>query len=213
MFEYVMPVIWMKSHPNTLLDRAVNAAVAVHRSYGRKHAIPWGISEAAYSKRDPEGNYQYAAFGVPSLALNVARAASLVVSPYSSCLALLVDHRAAIRNLRRMAKRKWFAEYGFYESADYSNSHRRRGRRRDYELIRCWMAHHQGMTLTAICNVLCESPFQRWFHSEPAVQASELILQERPLRVRPMIDAQPRRVLSFARKQSRPSSKAASLGA
>src|SRR5581483_6389192 len=91
MFEYLMPVLWMKSHPNTLLDRAVRSAVRAQQSYARRHRVPWGISEAAYSATDADGNYQYAAFGVPGLALNVSRAGSLVISPYSSCLALLVD--------------------------------------------------------------------------------------------------------------------------
>ncbi len=199
MFEYLMPVIWMKSHPNTLLDRTVRSAVRAQQSYARSRRVSWGISEAAYSKTDQEGNYQYAAFGVPSLALNVARAGSLVVSPYSSCLALQVDPRAAVTNLRRMARKKWLGEYGFYESADFTESPSRRLLPRKYELVRCWMAHHQGMTLAALCNVLHDAAFQRWFHAEPVVQASELILQERPLRVRPIADSQPRRVLSFTR--------------
>ncbi len=199
MFEYLMPVIWMKSHPNTLLDRAARSAVRAQQSYASSRRVSWGISEAAYNKTDQEGNYQYAAFGVPGLALNVARAGSLVISPYSSCLALLVDPRAAVKNLQRMARRKWDGEYGFYESADFTGSPSRGLLPRKYELVRCWMAHHQGMTLAALCNVLHEAAFQRWFHAEPVVQASELILQERPLRVRPIADSQPRRVLSFTR--------------
>ena len=199
MFEYLMPVIWMKSQPETLLDRAVRAAVRAQQKYGSRRGVPWGISESAYSKTDADGNYQYAAFGVPSLALNVARAGSLVVSPYSSCLALMVDSEAAVRNLRGMAKRKWLTEYGFCEAADFTGQEGRRFGPRKYELVRCWMAHHQGMSLTAMCNVLFESPFQRWFHAEPLVQASELILQERPLRAKPLADSAPQRVLSFTR--------------
>ncbi len=196
MFEYLMPVVWMKSHPDTLLDRAVAAAVRAQQSYAARHSIPWGISEAAYNKRDQDGNYQYAAFGVPGLALNVARAGSLVVSPYSSCLGLLVGTAAAVRNLLRMTRKNWLGEYGFYESADFTGSGIRAFLAPKYVLVRCWMSHHQGMSLAAICNVLLDSPFQRWFHAEPMVQASELILQERPLRVRPIADSQPRRVLN-----------------
>jgi hypothetical protein len=200
MFEYLMPVIWMKSHPNTLLDRAAGSAVRAQQTYAQKRRVPWGISEAAYRKTDEEGNYQYAAFGVPGLALNVARAGSLVISPYSSCLALLVDPAQAVENLRRLAGKKWIGKYGFYESADFNAFPDRSFLPRRYELIRCWMAHHQGMSLAAICNVLHESAFQRWFHAETLVQASELILQERPLRVRPMVDSRPRRVVSFTRE-------------
>ena len=200
MFEYLMPVIWMKSQPNTLLDRAVRAAVRVQQRYAARHKMPWGISESAYAKLDPDGTYGYAAFGVPSLALNVAREGSQVVSPYSSCLALMVDPQAAVRNLRAMARRKWLADFGFYESADFSTHHeRRRFRARKYDLVKCWMAHHQGMSLTAMCNLFFDDGFQRWFHAEPLVQASELILQERPLRVRAMTESAPRKVLTFTR--------------
>jgi hypothetical protein len=200
MFEYLMPVIWMRSHPETLLDRAVESAVRAQRAYGKSHNVPWGISEAAYSATDQAGNYQYAAFGVPCLALNVARAGSLVISPYSSCLALMVDAQEAVKNLIGMARKKWLTDFGFFESADYTASPRRRVFARKYALVRCWMAHHQGMSLAAICNVLFDSPFQRWFHAERIVQASELILQERPLRVKPITDTQPRRVLPFGAK-------------
>jgi cyclic beta-1,2-glucan synthetase len=200
MFEYLMPAIWLKSHPNTLLDRATRSAVRAHQAYGASRGVPWGISEAAYSKRDEHGNYQYAAFGVPGLALNVARAGSLVISPYSSALALMVDPATAVENLLLMANKKWLKQYGFYESADYTGSISRGFMPRKYKLVRCWMAHHQGMSLAAICNVLHDNPFQRWFHADRLVQASELILQERPLRVRPITDLQPRRVMSAITK-------------
>jgi cyclic beta-1,2-glucan synthetase len=208
MFEYLMPVLWMRSHPNTLLDRTVHSAVRAQQSYATNRGVPWGISEAAYSKTDEAGNYQYAAFGVPGLALNVARAGSLVVSPYSSCLALMADARSAVENLWRMARKRWLTAYGFYESADYTASPLRRFLPRKCEIVRCWMAHHQGMSLVAISNLLGDFPFQRWFHREPLVQASELILQERPLRTRAMADTQPRRVLSFTRRTKAPSAKA-----
>ncbi len=197
MFEYLMPVLWMRSHPNTLLDRAVRSAVRAQRAYGIRHRVPWGISEAAYRKTDAEGNYQYSAFGVPGLALNVARSGSLVISAYSSCLALMVDPLNSLKNLARMRRNKWLTEFGFYESLDYSESPSRGFLPRKGEVIRCWMAHHQGMSLVAICNVLHEWPFQRWFHAERLVQASDLILQERPIRTKPVSDDRPRRVLSL----------------
>ena len=208
MFEYLMPVLWMRSHPNTLLDRTMRAAVRAQQSYATNRGVPWGISEAAYSKTDETGNYQYAAFGVPGLALNVARAGSLVISPYSSCLALMADPRSGVENLWRMARKRWLTRYGYYESADYTASPLRRFLPRKCEIVRCWMAHHQGMSMVSICNLLHGFPFQRWFHREPLVQASELILQERPLRTRALTDTQPRRVLSLTRRSKTASAKA-----
>ncbi len=197
MFEYLMPVIWMRSHPNTLLDRAVRSAVRAQRAYGDRHRVPWGISEAAYSKTDSAGNYQYSAYGVPGLALNVSRSGSLVISAYSSCLALMVDPLNALKNLLKMKRNKLLTEYGFYESVDYTESAGRILFKRKGEVVRCWMAHHQGMSLVAICNVLHDWPFQRWFHAERLVQASDLILQERPIRTKPVADDRPRRILSW----------------
>jgi len=45
------------------------------------------------------------------------------------------------------------------------------------------MAHHQGMSLLALANFLKENVMQRWFHSDPRVQATELLLQEKPVAI------------------------------
>jgi len=201
MFEYLMPLIWMRSHPDTLLARSIEAAVRAQQTYGKRRRIPWGISESGYAKTDEQGNYQYAAFGVPGLALNVARAGFLVTSPYSSCLALMVDPAGAAENLGAMSRKGWMGQYGFYEAADYTGSATRSTLRAPKcKLVRSFMAHHQGMSLTAICNVLHDYPFQRWFHAKRIVQASELILNEKALRARPIADVQPRRVQNSERQ-------------
>ena len=75
---------------------------------------------------------------------------------------------------------EWFGPYGFYESIDYSESGRRSWRH-PYEVVRCWMAHHQGMTLLALANFLYDDVVQEWFHHEPRVQATELLLHEKPV--------------------------------
>ena len=41
------------------------------------------------------------------------------------------------------------------------------------------MAHHQGMSLVALANVLHDGAMRARFHAEPIVQATELLLQER----------------------------------
>jgi hypothetical protein len=65
----------------------------------------------------------------------------------------------------------WSGRYGFYEAVDYSGSGGR--------VIRTWMAHHQGMALLSLANVLFDWPMQRYFHAEPQVLATELLLHER----------------------------------
>jgi cyclic beta-1,2-glucan glucanotransferase len=177
MFEYLMPLLWMRSYSGTMLDEGMLSAVVCQQKYARKKNIPWGISEAAFSARDHKGIYQYAAFGLPGLAANPNSLRDIVIAPYASFLALPVDSTAATRNLRWMWKNGWCGRFGFYESADYSNKNE--PGMKDYELIRCWMAHHQGMSLLAVCNLLTQSSLQRWFHQEPQVMATELLLHEK----------------------------------
>ncbi len=194
MFEYLMPTLWMQTSPDTLLAQSLPMAVRAQREYVARDRMPWGISEAGYSQRDAEGNYQYHAFGVPALALNPPPEGALVIAPYASVLALEADPVHALENLRTMEKMGWLGEFGFYESADYSANrqplpdseqpgHGSERNGSQYVLVRSWMAHHQGMSLLAITNLLADKPFQRWFHSDPRVRATELLLHEKPVQI------------------------------
>src|SRR5439155_23784499 len=89
MFECLLPSLWMKVYPNTILEQTVHAAVECQRRYARRKRVPWGVSEAAYCVTDPDGNYQYRAFGVPELALKHGVSGG-VVAPYASALSLMV---------------------------------------------------------------------------------------------------------------------------
>jgi len=180
LFEYLMPSLWMRSYSNTLLERSRAAAVRSQQAYAAKKGVPWGISESAYSKLDDAGNYQYYAFGLPHLALRKRETNGLVISPYSTFLSLDVDPTEALRNLHVMDNMGWFGSYGFYEAADFSAPRRRFWKER-YQLVRCWMAHHQGMSLLALANFLNGGVVQKWFHAERRVQATELLLHEKPV--------------------------------
>ncbi len=179
MFEYLMPALWMRIYEDTLLERSAVAVVRSQRAYAADRRMPWGISESAYFRTDELGNYQYYAFGVPHLAIHKLDQDPRVVSPYSTFLALHVDSSAALRNLRRMHQKRWLGTYGFYEAVDFHPSRCRSWLRR-FEPVRCWMAHHQGMSLLSMANFLHQGIVQHWFHSHPRVQATELLLQEKP---------------------------------
>ena len=69
MFEYLLPLVFTRRYPETLLDGTCRAAVQLQRQYGQRLNVPWGISESAYCAIDRSGNYQYRAFGVPGLGL------------------------------------------------------------------------------------------------------------------------------------------------
>jgi cyclic beta-1,2-glucan synthetase len=182
MFEYLMPCLWLKVHNHTLLGESLRTAVRIQQAFGREWRIPWGVSEAAYAARDSALNYQYQAFGIPGLAVNPRAARNVVVAPYASVLALLADRAAATENLRVMAARGWMGACGFYESVDFTAGHRHP------VLVRAFMAHHQGMSLLALANVLLDGVVQKRFHAEPQVLATEFLLQER---VPAMVDEKP----------------------
>ena len=172
MFEYLMPALWMRAFPDTLIAQSLESAVYIQRRHVRN--IPWGISESGFAKMDPLGRYSYQAWGIPQLALKYGAEDGPVISPYSTFLALPISRREAIANLRRMAGMKWTGAYGFYEAADYTQG-------KEPALVRSWMAHHQGMCLLAVTNLLSENVIQRWFHGTPRVRAAELLLHEKPL--------------------------------
>jgi cyclic beta-1,2-glucan synthetase len=176
MFEYLMPRLFTRSYDGTLMGESLKGIVGMQQAYGRARGVPWGISEAAYAARDGEGNYQYRAFGLPRVALS-REAEDLVVAPYATMLALAADPRGAAANLRAMAAKGWLGRYGFYESVDFSP--RRLPPHRDHEIVRAFMAHHQGMSLLALANAVLGEPMTRRFHAEPLVESAEFLLEER----------------------------------
>jgi hypothetical protein len=131
--------------------------------------------------RNEAGDYHYEAFGVPGLALKKNESDPFIISPYSTFLALNVDRKGALANLQRMESLGWFSSYGFCEAADYTVPRKQWFGQR-WELVRSWMVHHQGMSLLSLANFLCDNVVQHWFHADRRVQASELLLQEKPVR-------------------------------
>jgi cyclic beta-1,2-glucan synthetase len=207
MFEYLMPLLLMPGYPGTLLDQTVQAAVQRQIDYGRQRGVPWGISESGYHATDAALNYQYRAFGVPGLGLKRGLAEDLVVAPYASVLALMVQPRAAVQNLQRLVADGLAGRYGCYEAIDYTPARlppgppsgqgvglaaglaagltaglglaAGRGPRPAGAVVRSFMAHHQGMSLLALAHVLLDRPMQRRFEADPQLQATLLLLQER----------------------------------
>ncbi len=177
MFEYLMPLLVMRRYPDTLLDQTYETVVARQIEYAKQRGVPWGISEAGYNARDLQLNYQYGPFGVPGLGLKRGLSDDLVVSPYSTMLAALIDPGSALSNLQRLEKNGALARYGFFESIDYTSD--RLQKKQKSFILRSFMAHHQGMSLVAINNLLNFNIMQRRFHAEPLMQATELLLQER----------------------------------
>jgi len=202
MFEYLMPTLWFKHYPRTLLEQSARVAVECQREWAAERDRPWGVSEAAYNTQDEAGHYQYRAFGIPALAINPNADDDAVVSPYATFLALAVDPRRALQNLQRMTELGWMGELGFYDSVDFAPG--RLGPEERSKVVRCWMAHHQGMSLLAACNLLTDGAIQKLFHSEPAICATELLLHEKLLPVNYPIDRAKHRVAHPDAARSQP---------
>jgi hypothetical protein len=145
--------------------------------YCRERGVPWGISESGYNKTDSQLNYQYRAFGVPGLGFKRGLADDLVVAPYASVMALMVEPEASCANLRRLAHDGQSGAYGFFEAIDYTPARLPRGK--DHVTVRSYMAHHQGMAFLSLAYLLLDRPMQRRFDSQPAFRATDLLLQER----------------------------------
>ncbi len=177
MFEYLMPALVMRSPSTSLLGQTYSLIVRRQRKYGTEHGVPWGISESAYNARDLELTYQYSNFGVPGLGLKRGLSEDVVVAPYATALAAMIDPQAAAQNFARLIATGASSRYGFYEALDYTAT--RVPEDQDVAVVRAYMAHHQGMTLVAIANVLHEGVMRERFHAEPRMQAAELLLQER----------------------------------
>jgi cellobiose phosphorylase len=177
MFEYLMPSLVMPTYEDTLLQVSCHAAVSRQIEYGRQRRVPWGISESGYFLTDAESNYQYRGFGVPGLGFKRGLAEDLVIAPYATVMALVIEPQAAFANLTRLRAEKAEGRCGFYEAVDFTPSRMARGQTR--AVLRSFMAHHQGMSLLALDDVILDSPMQRRFQANPFFRAAELLLQER----------------------------------
>jgi len=176
MFEYLMPNLVMPGYENTLLDQTCRGMVKRQIEYGRQKNVPWGISESCYNMVDAGLTYQYRAFGVPGLGFKRGLGDDLVIAPYATVMALMVDPHAACVNLEKMNADGFEGNFGFFESIDYTPSRLPRGQ--SQVLIQTFMSHHSGMSLLSLAHLLHDQPMQKLFEAEPQFQATLLLLQE-----------------------------------
>ncbi len=195
MFEYLMPELFLPLAPESLLWESAKFCL-----YAQKRraplGLPWGVSESAFYALDQGLHYRYKAHGVGALALCRGMDRELVLSPYSAFLALAIEPRAAVRDLRQFERRGMLGPYGFYEALDCTPSRARR----EGEIVRSVMAHHLGMSLIAVTNCLRDDCVRRWTMADPALRAHQSLLQERVPLAGPLLHRQ----REAAREKSRP---------
>ncbi len=177
MFEYLMPSLVGYTPRYSVLDQTCRLVVKRQIEYGKEHGVPWGISESAFNMRDLSFTYQYSDFGVPGLGLKRGLGQNLVIAPYATALAAMYRPRAAVENFVRLEEIGALGRYGFYEALDFTPA--RVAENEQVAIVRCYMAHHQGMSLVALVNVVYDGVMRHRFHGAPLIQAAELLLQER----------------------------------
>ncbi len=197
MFEYFMPTLIMPSAAGTLMGNTCAGVVREQMKFASARSRPWGVSESGFHSFDMNMNYQYRAFGLRTLSMSGTRAQD-VVAPYGACLGLMENPTAAAENIRYMLDKGWAGECGLYEAIDFV--------RREPRAVKSWMAHHQGMALCAITNVLTGNILQKYFMDMPEAGAVRILLNERAvsrIKLKPVEDAvdtvSPRRELNGMR--------------
>ncbi|MBK9444238.1 MAG: carbohydrate-binding protein [Comamonadaceae bacterium] len=177
MFEYLMPSLVLTEPNGSVLFDACRAALREQLAFAASQRVPWGISESAYAGSDHTLAYQYAPQGVARLALRRTPPDELVIAPYATALAALVAPHTAALNFASLEKLGARTRYGFIEALDYSVA--RRIGPEAFVPVSTFMAHHQGMTIVALANVLLGNAAQRWGMANAHVQAVSSLLHER----------------------------------
>ena len=177
MFEYLMPPLVMKEPHGSLLNQTSNLIIKRQIQYGRSRNVPWGISEAAYNARDRELTYQYTNFGVPGLGLKRGLAQNLVIAPYATILAAQFMPRESVENLKRLKSIGALGRYGYHDAVDFTPQRVPEGA--NHAVVLNYYAHHSGMTIAAVANVVFEGRLRDRFHSDPVIESAELLLQEK----------------------------------
>ncbi len=187
MFEYLMPPLVMQERQGGILNQTNNLVVVEQMNHGRRLGTPWGISEAAFNARDHQMNYQYTNFGVPSLGLKRGLGQNAVIAPYASILASQYNPEAALENLEKLRKLGALGQYGFHDAVDFTPTRVPDGK--TCAVVYNYYAHHHGMSIAAIANVVFDGRLRELFHSDPVIEAAELLLQEKAPREIPVMSA------------------------
>jgi len=189
MFEYFMPYLFLPAPKGTLGYEALRFCLycqkkriqsqkkrMLSQGMAKPFDLPWGNSESGFYAFDSDLNYQYKAHGTQKLGLRRGLDEELVLSPYSSFLAMQLAPKTALRNLRRFEKMELVGSCGFYEAAD-ATAPRIGGQ--DYAAVRSYMAHHVGMSLLAAHNTLTDGIWRRRFLADGEMASGGQLLEEK----------------------------------
>lgn len=179
MFEYYMPLIFMKTFKHTILDETYSFVHYVQKEFIKEidSSLPWGITESAYAETDDLGNYKYKAFGIPYLKTHDVENPLIVVAPYAPIMAITKYTQDVYNNINKFKKLGVYGKYGFYES--YDNEEKK--------VVQSYYPHHQGMIISSIANYFKDNVIQEYFHFDKRIEAVEILLKEK-VQIKPYID-------------------------
>ena len=168
-FEYLLPELFMPSPYGSALYQSIREMLNIQQNAAKDR--PWGVSESGYNAFDVNMNYKYKAFGLKSLAVKRMYDDDNVVAPYASIMASKQIPQETYKNM--MFFTRWGAEgkYGYYEAVDFTIG--RKG------FVESFMAHHVGMSICGIANLLFDDIVSKGFAEMPMMQAVGVMLTEK----------------------------------
>ena len=175
-FEYFMPELFFESKEGSLVYEALRFCfdASIRAGTMTENGFLFGISESCFNKFCDDGSYGYFAFGLEKTAMKTVKEMH-VYSPYSVFLMMETDTEACLRTLIAYKKNGVYGQYGFYESADFEN----RCENETFSTVKCFMAHHLGMSIAAATNCLYNGVVREWFASDKAMKSVLPLTQEK----------------------------------
>lgn len=157
-FEYLMTSLFV---PYVKGSELYESALSHVRAQQRFSLPFWGISESQYNAYDDSGNRKYKAFGVDKTAYKTAYGTAR--APYASVLCVEFAPTNVIKNLNNAQSWGMRGTYGLYEAYDG-------------EVIKTYMAHHQGMIMLALYNALTNNADKAVLSASPEINSALLYL-------------------------------------
>lgn len=169
LFEYVLPELFMPSPYGSALYDSIFEMLKIQMD--ARAGRPWGVSESGYNDYDDNLNYKYKAFGLKSLAVKRMEGDDNVVAPYASIMASNHLPQNVYENMEKMTKLGVEGKYGYYEAIDYTPGSK--------GIVESFMAHHVGMALCGMANLLFDSVVSRNFSNMAMMRPVSVMLTEK----------------------------------
>ncbi len=167
LFEFLMPTLVLKEKelaPESFGKNNLNA-VRASQKYAEEKKYPfWGISPAATTNGR---TWKYGEYGIKDLAVKGYPDAG-VLTPHVSFLALNVDSKAAIQNIRKILAVNMYGEYGPFDSLQVKTG----------KVNTQYLALDQGMIFLALANYLENNVISDLFAKDPIGQKAPALWQQ-----------------------------------